>query len=255
MSQPPDSPGQNPQWGPQNTGATPWHPEAQPSQGPAPQDGQPYAGPLGPDGQPYNGPLGPDGQPYNGPLGPDGQPYNGEIRPHQGTKFGVRQVITGVLVVVLLSVGAFFVWQSSQKDAALAVGNCLVFTGTPSDADHKLVDCEDTSVYSEYVGEVIEGNGQCADPQAASYTISETDGSGNTKDVTKITCLVPQLVEGQCYAQLPEGSVNDLEPVDCSTKDFEVTKVVNGSNPQCDAGSEAISFTVPERTYCIAFES
>ncbi len=244
MSQPPSDPGQDPQWGPQ-------HAEGNPPQQPVPGDPSHNA----PDGQPYNGPTGPDGQPYNGPTGPDGQPYNDSAQPHQGTKFGVKQVITGVLVVALLGVGAFFVWQNIQKDAALAVGNCLVFTGTPEDADHELVDCDDASVYSEYVGEVIDGAGECTDPLAASYTISETDRSGDNTDVTKITCLVPQLFEGQCYAQLPGDSVNDLEIVDCASKDLEVTKVVEGSNAQCDEGTEVISFTVPERTYCIAFES
>ena len=233
MSQPPNNPGQDPQWNSQNAEGDPPQPDSVP-------------------GDPSH--IGPDGQPYNGPIGPDGQPYNGFGQPQRGTKFGVKQVLTGVLVVVLLSVGAFFVWQNVQKDAALAVGNCLVFTGTSTDADHELVECDDTSVYSEYVGEVIDGDGQCADPQAASYTISETDRSGDTTDVTKITCLVPQLFEGQCYAQLPEGSVNDLEPVDCGSKDFEVTKVTESSATQCDEGSEAITFTVPARTYCIAFE-
>lgn len=244
MSQPPNNPGQDPQWSPQDSQGNP--PQLQPEPG-----GQPQGFPTG---QPHNGPIGPDGQPYNGPIGPDGQPYNGAVPPQQGTKFGVKQIITAVLVVAVLGVGAFFIWQNIQKEAALAVGNCLVFTGTPTDADHELVECDDTSVYSEYVGEVIDGDGQCTDPQSASYTISETDRSGNPTDVSKITCLVPQLFEGQCYAQLPEGSVNDLEPVDCSSKDFEVIAATDESEAQCEEGSEPISFTVPARTYCIAFE-
>ncbi|MGO1384674.1 MAG: LppU/SCO3897 family protein [Arachnia sp.] len=240
MSQPPTNSGNDPQWNPNNAGG------ASSQQPPVP--GQ------GPYDQSHSGPVGPDGQPWTGPVGPNGQPLPGATQPHGGTKFNVKQILTGVLVVVFLGVTAFFVWQNIQKDAALAVGNCLVFTGTPTDADHELVDCDDSSVYSEYVGEVIDGDGQCSDPQSASYTISESDRSGDTTDVTKITCLVPQLFEGQCYASLPEGSVNDLEVVDCANQEFEVTSVVDGIDAECAEGSEAIAFAVPERTYCIAFQ-
>lgn len=193
------------------------------------------------------GPAGSDGQPYNGPIGPDGQPYNGSVPPQQGTKFGVKQIITAVVVVAVLGVGAFFVWQNIQKEAALAVGNCLVFTGTPEDADHELVDCDDESVYSEYVGEVIEGDGECSDPLSGSYSIMVEDS-----EVTKVTCLIPHLAEGQCYLASPEDSVNELESVDCASgHDLEVVSVLEESEAQCDEGLNPVSFTTPARTYCL----
>ncbi len=172
-------------------------------------------------------------------------PSNPGQEPQRGTTFGVTQILTGILVIALLGVGAFYIWQNAQKDAALAVGNCLVITGELDDADHEPVDCEDRSVSSQYVGEVVDGGGECSDPFAAPYT---------TSDTTSVTCLIPQLFEGQCYAQLPAEAVNDLEPVDCSDKDLEVISVVDESGAQCDEGSEPIDFLKPARTYCIVFQ-
>lgn len=235
MSQPPSNPGQDPQRNPQ-------HPEGNPPQQPVP--GDPYRNP--PEGQQY---MGPDGQPYNGPTGPDGQPYNDSAQPHRGTKFGVKQIIAAVVVVVLLGVGAFFLWQNMQKDAALAVGNCLSFMGTPEDAKHELMDCDDTSVYSEYIGEVIDGEGECSDPLSSSYSTVK-DGS----EVVQNTCLIPQFFEGQCYVVSPEDSVNDFELVDCDgDTDFQVAKVSDEGDAQCEDVQEPISFIAPARTYCLAF--
>lgn len=216
MSQPPSNPGQDPQRNPR-------HPEGNPPQQPVPSDQNRTAS--------------------------DGQPYNRPAQPHRGTKFGAKQIIPAVLLIVLLGIGAFFLWQNTQKEAALAVGNCLSFTGTQDKADHQLEDCDDTSIYSDYVGEVIDGEEECSDPLGSSYSTLDKDGQ-----VLQTTCLIPQFFEAQCYLVSAEDSVNDFELVGCDgEKDFQVAKVKDASDTQCDELQEPISFIAPARTYCLTF--
>lgn len=224
MSQPPNHEN-DPQWDPQNPGSS--------------SSQQP-------------GPVGPDGQPYAGPVGPDGQPYQDHGAPvvAQGTKFGIKQLLSAIVVIALLGAGAFFLWQNYQKDAALAVGNCLAITGESDDADHELVDCEDETLFSYHVGQVIDGDGICVDEYAVAYSISETSGRGGSEKVTKVACLVPQLFEGTCYVEA-EG-VMDLQPADCSEALLKVTKVTDGTGSECAAEESQLAFTHPARTYCLA---
>lgn len=277
MSQPPNSPGHDPQ----NPGPDPQSPhddqpwteqptptaaDGQPHVAPVGADGQPHPGAPGPDGQPVNGPVGPDGQPWMGPIGPDGQPWMGPLGPDgqpwmehdpsqvapQGNKFGIKQLLSALLVVAVLGAGAWFLWNNYQSDAALAAGNCLVLSGEMDDAQHEAVDCDDQSVYSQYVGEVIDGDGTCTDETAAPYTIVQTSGRGGKETTTKVTCLVPQLFENACY-NFSEG-VNELEPADCATAELKVTRVTDETGSECAAEEESLSYTKPARTYCVAFQ-
>ena len=271
MSQPPTNPGQDPQnphndqpWTHQpmppaadgQSDAAPAGPGGEPQRGATVSGGQPPNGPVGPDGQPWMGPVGPDGQPWMGPVGPDGQPQTGfdPAAPEapQENKFGVKQLLVALLVVVVLGAGAWFLWNNFQSDAALAEGNCLVLSGEMDDAQHKAVECDDQSVYSQYVGEVIEGDGTCTDETAAPYTIMEKSGRGGKETATKVTCLVPQLFENACY-NFSEG-VNELEPADCADAELKVTKVTDETGSECAAGEESLSYTMPARTYCVAFQ-
>ncbi len=274
MSQPPNHPEQDPQnqeqiaalqpegdapvEQPHLTGAdgqsrtAPVGRDGQPWMGPLGPDGQPWMGPLGPDGQPWMGPLGPDGQPWMGPLGPDGQPWMGAADGGPESKFGIKLLLLALLVVAVLGAGAWFLWNNFQSDPALAAGNCLVLSGDMDDAKHEAVDCGDTSVYSQYVGEVIEGDGTCSDEFAAPYTIVESVGRGGKDRTAKVTCLIPQLFEGACY-NTSEG-VNELELADCASAELKVTKVANETGMECAAGEEMLDYTMPERTYCVAFQ-
>ncbi len=267
MSQPPEHPGH----GPQDQGPTTPQPphedgavgqsgpaglEGQPWAGPVDADGRPLTAPVGPDGQPWMGPVGPDGQPWMGPVGPDGQPQTGfdpaapNAQPEN--KFGVKQLLSALLVVAVLGAGAWFLWNNFQSDAALAEGNCLVLSGDMDDAQHEAVDCDDQTVFSQYVGEVIEGDGTCSDEFAAPYTIVETAGRGGKERTTKVTCLIPQLFEGACYNS-SEG-VSELEPAECDTAEIKVMKVTDETGSECAAGEEALDYTKPARTYCVAFQ-
>ncbi|WP_199711207.1 hypothetical protein [Tessaracoccus antarcticus] len=268
MSQPPESPGSGPQWDPQNPGATPPQqpaaagPDGQPWNGPTGPDGQPWNGPTGPDGQPWNGPTGPDGQPWNGPTGPDGQPWNGPTGPDgqpmgfapppeapRSNPFGIKKLLSALLVVAVLAVGAYFIWGDQQKQAALTVGNCLVWAGdNQEDLDVKTVDCTDDSLYSEYVGEVVDGSAACTDPGASPYTLTtENSGKTNTK---KTGCVIPQLFEGKCYNITDE--VQEIAP--CDGASLRVTKVIEESEATCAADESPVSYMLPARTYCVAFQ-
>ncbi|MEO7589216.1 MAG: hypothetical protein ABIS84_14455 [Arachnia sp.] len=235
MSQPPENPGQDPQWDPHNVGDTP-------PQQPAP---------VGSDRQPWNGPVGPDGQPWNGPVGPDGQPLGFAPAPEatSANPFGIKKLLSALLVVAVLAVGAYFIWGAQQKQAALTVGNCLVWSGdNRSDLDVKTVDCADDSVYSEYVGEVVDGSGPCTDPGAVPYTLTPED-SGKS-DSKKTGCVIPQLFEGKCY-----NITDDVqEIVACDAAPIRVTKVVEESEATCSADESPVSYELPARTYCIAFQ-
>ena len=229
MTQPPNPQGPNPQ-------------------GPNPQDSSAVPPPH-PEGQPQPGPIGPDGQPYNGPIGPDGQPQPGTATaaPPKSNPFGLKKLLSALLVVVVLGVGAYFIWGNQQKSTALTVGNCLVWSGeNQEDLDVKVVDCSDDTVYSEYVGEVLDGDGTCTDPGAVPYSLGAT---GEADDADKLGCVIPQLFQDKCYSVTDD---QNIELVSCESSQLRVTKVIEESDAACEATDSPVSYVLPARTYCLA---
>lgn len=241
MTQPPNQPGND--WtGPQPQGAPDPRYSQQPQGTPNPGYSQQPQGSF--DQQP------PGGQPQSfeqqaafGAGGPQAFPEK---------KSGAQKVksILGIIVaVVMVAVVGWGLWTNYQKDAALEAGNCLVFSGESDDADHELVDCEDSATFSYLVAKVIEGAGSCG-AEFVEYTVG-TERRGNTT-TNKVTCLIENFHAGNCYAETSD--IMTFEIVGCSdpSASFKITTVENSADATCAAEEQPYSFTEPARTYCLA---
>lgn len=218
----PSGPQQPPSYG--SPGTMP-PPGQMPPQGPPPQDyGQPGAH-----------------QPTPGQAPPHGYgPPPGATAAKKGR--GVGGLIKGAIALVVLGVGGYFALSNLLSSAEVKEGNCLVFSGTADDANHKLVDCDDADTASHRVVSVHSGSGNCGD--ASSYTLS----GGRGPD--KIGCLVPNFKENVCYTET--GDVNEFEVSDCGSADFKISKVSMTEEVQC--GETEFPFAMPEHStwFCLA---
>lgn len=260
MTQPPNQPGSagpNDWSGPQPHGTPQPQGTPNPGHGQQPQQGGYGQQPQGAPGQPpqgsYDQQYPQDGyeQPqsfeqqaaFDAPGGPEAFPEK-----KSGAQ-KVKSIIGIVVAVVLVAVVGWGLWTNYQKDAALVAGNCLVFSGESDDADHDLVDCEDSTTFSYLAAKVIEGSGTCGD-EFVEYTVGTESGGSSTTD--KVTCLIENFHAGNCYSETSD--IMTFGIVDCSdaTASFKVSTVEDSADATCAAEEQPYSFTEPARTYCLA---
>ena len=163
-------------------------------------------------------------------------------------RFGVRQIISIVSAVAVLGVGGWFLWQRFQTNENLQVGNCLVVTGTATNADVEKVDCSDKSKFSYEVSQTVSNTSSCPD-NTTSYEISRKSRYGGSSTV-KAVCLVPNLHQDVCYNE-SSSETAPFDVADCSSAKTKVTKRVDQANASCEAGEEELTYTTPARTYCL----
>lgn len=263
MTQPPNQPGpegQNDWTGPQPQGTPNPQGPPQPQGTPNPGYGQqPQDAPNAGYGQQPQG--GYDQQPQQG--GYDQQPQSFEQQAAFGAAGGpqafpekksgfqkVKSVLGIIVAVVLVAVVGWGLWSNYQSDAALEAGNCLVFSGESDDADHDLVDCEDSTTFSYLVAKVIEGDGSCG-ADFVEYTVGTESRTGSTS-TDKVTCLIENFHAGNCYAET--GDIMTFGIVECSdpSASFKISTVEDSADATCAAEEQPYSFTEPARTYCMA---
>ena len=274
MTQPPYQP-YSPQGQPQNPhGGQPHNPYTQ-GQPQGPAAGQPY-GIQGQGGQPPYNPQ----QPYGAQQYPPQQPYYPPQATPPKKGMGAGQIITIVAAVLVIAVGGFFLLQrlssnpqpveststtpnsptptknaSSNsptptrttsspptEDPALAIGNCLVITGSDKAPIHEAVDCNEKSRYSWEISLHVQDHSKCPD-EAAWYQLSRREG-GQT------LCLIPNFFADVCYI---EGTtVVDQYTIDpsCAAGSYRSTKRVEEANATCAQGENMYVVSTPPRTYC-----
>ena len=162
-------------------------------------------------------------------------------------RFGVRQIISLVTVVVVLGAGGWFLWQNFKTNENLQVGNCLIITGTTTDAQEEKVDCSDKSKFSYEVSQVVSDTKSCP-ANTSSYEISSKSRYGSTRTV-KAVCLIPNLHQDVCYKD-SSSSTAAFDVAECGSARFKVTKRVEQANASCETGEEDLTYTTPARTYC-----
>lgn len=162
----------------------------------------------------------------------------------------VKRILGIVVAVVLVAVAGWGLWSNYQSDAALEAGNCLVFSGESDDADHDLVECDDSTTFSYLVAKVIEGAGSCG-PDYVEYTVGTESRGGNTT-TNKVTCLIENFHAGNCYAETSD--IMGFGVVDCSDPSaaLKVSTVEDSADATCAEEEQPYSFTEPARTYCLA---
>lgn len=159
-----------------------------------------------------------------------------------------RPLVIAVLAVVAVAAIGFAVFMVVRDGGSLAAGDCASVEGGTSQAEAKPVataaDCGDAKAGYK-VGKVVDGV-DAACPEEGLYTEALPE-SGSTQTL----CLLPNMVEGACYA--PDERGDGFLKSECAGGDaIKVTKVVEGSTDttQCPDGA-GMSYPEPAVTYCL----
>lgn len=159
----------------------------------------------------------------------------------------VKRIIGGV-VSIALALAVYFGWDTLREKKAEAdapqVGDCLIITGSLSNADDKDVACDDATATYEVVGD----DGEC-DKTELSYTITlgDTSDQGNVADL----CLAWNAKEGDCFRI--NGVTEPDEKVACTTEGDTVYKVVaafDSASEKCPKGSKGFANKKRDRLVC-----
>ena len=162
-------------------------------------------------------------------------------------RFGVRQILSIISAVVMVGAGGWFLWQRFQTNENLQVGNCLVITGTATNANEEKIDCSDKSKFSYEVSQTVSNTSSCPD-NTTSYEISRKSRYGGSSTV-KAVCLVPNLHQDVCYNE-SSSPIAPFDVAECGSAKVKVTKRVDQANASCEAGEDELTYTTPARTYC-----
>lgn len=226
----------------------------QPQQPPQPQQFAPTGAQPPQGGQiPPGGPVPPAGQiPPGGPV-PGGDALMGGSVPAEKGRSRAVAIVSAILVVVLLAAAGLVINHlRTSHDATKDVGKCVTLSGSKDDVKTKRVDCSTAGSY--YVAKAGAAE-TCTD-------VTDTDKNyGGTYDEITVQrsgssakmCLVPQLVEGSCYAE----DLNDLtyQSIDCSDPDayIRVDQIIEEYDATCpDTSTGGLTYDTPARTYCIS---
>ncbi len=243
MTQPPNQPYNSNQPYNQGQGYNPNQPyDPNQGQGYDPNQGQSY----NPNqGQSYN-----PNQPYD-PNQAQQYAAQQQYMEQHGTpkkRFGARKIISIVVAVAVLGAGGWTLWQHFKTNENLQVGNCLVITGTTTNAQEEKVDCSDKSKFSFEVSQVVSDTSSCPE-NTASYEISSKSRYGGSSKTVKAVCLIPNLHQDVCYNTSSSG-IKPFEVAQCDSASVKVTKRIDQENASCGTDEETLTYTTPARTYC-----
>jgi hypothetical protein len=147
-----------------------------------------------------------------------------------------------VLIVLILALPiAAGIWFSTSRAAYAQAGDCASVSGGQFAASLSTVDCGSPEA-THRVARVLSANEQCPTPDYSVY--SERRRGADQPSVQ--LCLVPILVEGQCY---DAGDQKTACP-----GVFTVVKVIEGQSDAalCDlTTSVAVTYPEPRVTYCV----
>lgn len=160
------------------------------------------------------------GQPAGAPM-PPSEPVAPPAAPKAG---GIRRIFSILVIVAVVGGGAFFLYNNWRQGQILQTGNCLTTSGSSSNVQIHEAKCDDTSVASWKIGEVIKDGSSC---DAGYYNnIDTTKGSKTTARY----CIQPNLAAGKCYAE--DSSENGMSVYDCTSTEaeFKVLSVEEGED-------------------------
>ena len=162
-------------------------------------------------------------------------------------RFGARKIISIIVAVAVLGAGGWTLWQHFKTNENLQVGNCLVITGTTTNAQEEKVDCSDKSKFSYEVSQTVSDTSSCPE-NTTSYEISSESRGGSSRTV-KAVCLVPNLHQDVCY-NTSSSSIKPFEVAQCDSASVKVTKRIDQANASCEDNERDLTYTTPARTYC-----
>ncbi|NUS65134.1 MAG: hypothetical protein HOQ46_15975, partial [Saccharothrix sp.] len=159
---------------------------------------------------------------------------------------GGRNILIGVLVVLLVGIVAYGVRYLTSDAANAEVGDCVsVSAESDNRAQVDTLDCSaDKASYK--VGKVLEATDATC-PEDGLYT--EIVPAGGVGDGYKL-CLLPNMAEGACYK--PDEGTGFVKTECVGPETIKVTKVIQGSSDleACPDGA-GMGYPEPPVTYCL----
>lgn len=219
----------------------------QPPQPPhqTPQQGFPQSAPLPPGGQPPNGtpPFPPSVPQYAPGQTPPPAPVGAPVK----RRNPVVRIVVAIVVLLVVS-GGFYAFRYFTDDAARAsVGQCANLTGTEHDPTIEMLDCNSDNAKLKVAKVLDSATGSCPNADYSEYYKSSSRGPSYK------LCLVPNLVEGQCYKIGASGKDTDFSKAPCGSGDVvKVAKVIQGSaDEKACPGGGGVSYPEPPTTFCV----
>jgi hypothetical protein len=184
------------------------------------------------------------------PLNPAQQQVNVPQQPAiPPRKSKARAWITLIVLVGLLGVGGYFVYQNWGTEAEQTKpGECVSITGAKFSPKFEKLGCDSPNVTHVVAKSLGTSGEKCADPY------SEFTETLDEKPVAKL-CLIENLAEGTCLKDELVQMDASSKRVDCGEKDaIKVVKVVKGQADKalCPAGSQAFVYPDLPTTQCFA---
>ncbi|ROZ89393.1 hypothetical protein EEB19_18255 [Gordonia sp. OPL2] len=163
-----------------------------------------------------------------------------------------------VVLIVLVGVGVFLTRDSVTDSDDVAVGDCVTVSGTQSDDNisAKKADCTSQSTFTFFVAQKASGATCPSDDYSRLYWMRGGEETGEQ------LCLVPNLVQGECYqiptGGLPTASLSDYKKVSCGATKAAGTEVLRVEQrtptpPSCSSGQLEVFFQLPKPIgYCLS---
>ncbi|WP_367132918.1 hypothetical protein [Saccharothrix sp. HUAS TT1] len=188
----------------------------------------------------------------NGPQYQGAPQYQNAPQPQQvpqppKKKSVVARILTAVIGLVVAGVVIYGINYFTSDAAQSKAGECASLTGTSSEPEFKTVDCgapEANYTIGKVLGSLSESCGDNYDQ----YT--ETARRGPDSKL----CLVPNLVEGNCYDVDTTSTQMGYPPVDCGQSGvFKLVKLVKGSaDESACVDAVPLTYAEPKTTFCFA---
>lgn len=161
-------------------------------------------------------------------------------------KLGPRAIISGVVTIVLIAVGGYFMYKNFVSNQALKAGKCIVLSGSSAKVDeHKEVKCDDAA-YSWKIAKMVSNTSECPKDTVAYEVTTTRRYSSNTK----VACMVPNLKADTCYTY-DKNDVNEFSvSSSCASGSIKITKIEQSGTGTCAEPEGPLQFPTGNVTYC-----
>ena len=192
--------------------------------------------------------------------------YPGQPMPPKKRKLTWLWVALGLLVVVVVALGAILVFATKDSvgdSKDVAVGDCITVSGTGGDSDlsAKKADCS-SEQFTFLVAQKIQ-SAKCPGEQYSRLWF--VSGSDEDRSKGEQLCLTPNFIAGKCYAvpsaESETAHLSDFRAVSCGSVGSGSTSVVRvetrtSEQPSCPDPQVAVYFELPTPIgYCLSESS
>lgn len=145
----------------------------------------------------------------------------------------------GIAIAIVVALGWFGFNTWKAKAGAPEVGECVVVTGSATDADVEVTDCDDSDVVYEVVAK-----GDCDQWE------DEISTTVNGKEAVKL-CLWPTVDAGTCLKPAANSMVETSDCASAGQDGFEIVATFDSSTGKCPKNSQPIVNELRDLKICV----